>query len=48
MHMRMYACLLCILQMHDKAEEAIAEQSMADMLYLTENEGRLRLDTFSL
>lgn len=34
--------------MHDKAEEAIAEQSMADMLYLTENEGKLRLDTFSL
>ncbi|KAL2720663.1 set1/Ash2 histone methyltransferase complex subunit ASH2 isoform X4 [Vespula squamosa] len=34
--------------MHDKAEEAIAEQSMADILYLTENEGRLRLDTFSL
>ncbi|KAL6424203.1 hypothetical protein ACFW04_009807 [Cataglyphis niger] len=34
--------------MHEKAEEAIAEQSMADMLYLTENEGKLRLDTFVL
>ncbi|XP_014475699.1 PREDICTED: set1/Ash2 histone methyltransferase complex subunit ASH2 [Dinoponera quadriceps] len=34
--------------MHERAEEAIAEQSMADMLYLMENEGKLRLDTFSL
>jgi len=34
--------------MHEKAEEAIAEQSMADILYLTENEGKLRLDTFVL
>ncbi|XP_046613675.1 set1/Ash2 histone methyltransferase complex subunit ASH2 isoform X1 [Neodiprion virginianus] len=34
--------------MNDKAEEAIAEQSMADMLYLAENEGKLRLDTFSM
>lgn len=34
--------------MYDKAEEAMAEQSMADMLYLSENEGKLRLDTFSL
>lgn len=34
--------------MFDKAEEAMAEQSMADMLYLGENEGKLRLDTFSL
>ncbi|XP_043481338.1 set1/Ash2 histone methyltransferase complex subunit ASH2 [Leptopilina heterotoma] len=33
--------------MHEKAEEAIAEQSMADILYLTENEGRLRLDTYT-
>ncbi|KAK0168281.1 hypothetical protein PV327_002105 [Microctonus hyperodae] len=34
--------------MYDKAEEAMAEQSMADMLYLSENEGKLRLDTFAL
>ncbi|XP_063995208.1 set1/Ash2 histone methyltransferase complex subunit ASH2 isoform X2 [Diachasmimorpha longicaudata] len=34
--------------MCDKAEEAMAEQSMADMLYLNENEGKLRLDTYSL
>uniref|UniRef100_A0A6V7HPG1 Uncharacterized protein n=1 Tax=Bracon brevicornis TaxID=1563983 RepID=A0A6V7HPG1_9HYME len=34
--------------MFDKAEEAMAEQSMADMLYLNENEGKLRLDTYSL
>nr|CAG4644671.1 EOG090X03NS [Leptodora kindtii] len=31
--------------MHERAEEAIAEQAMADMLYLTEHEGRLRLDS---
>lgn len=29
-----------------KAEEAICEQTMADMLYLTENDGKLRLDTY--
>ncbi|XP_001605857.2 set1/Ash2 histone methyltransferase complex subunit ASH2 isoform X1 [Nasonia vitripennis] len=34
--------------MYEKAEEAIAEQSMADMLYFTENEGKLRLDNFTL
>ena len=33
--------------MYEKAEEAIAEQSMADMIYFTENEGKLRLDTFT-
>ena len=32
------------LQMHERAEESFTEQAMADMLYLTENEGRLRLD----
>lgn len=34
--------------MSEKAEEAICEQTMADMLYLTENEGKLRLDNFNL
>lgn len=34
--------------MYQKAEEAISEQTMADMLYLTENEGKLRLDSFVL
>ncbi|XP_044263008.1 set1/Ash2 histone methyltransferase complex subunit ASH2 isoform X1 [Tribolium madens] len=34
--------------MHQKAEEAICEQTMADLLYLTENEGKLRLDSFVL
>ncbi|XP_045467544.1 set1/Ash2 histone methyltransferase complex subunit ASH2 [Harmonia axyridis] len=34
--------------MHEKAEEAICEHTMADILYLTENEGKLRLDTFVL
>ncbi|XP_058798250.1 set1/Ash2 histone methyltransferase complex subunit ASH2 isoform X2 [Phymastichus coffea] len=34
--------------LYEKAEEAIAEQCMADMLYFTENEGKLRLDTFAL
>lgn len=32
--------------MHEKAEEAVSEQTVADMLYLTENEGKLRLDTY--
>lgn len=29
-----------------KAEEAICEQTLADLMYLTENEGKLRLDSF--
>lgn len=32
--------------MHEKAEDAIVEQSLADMLWLTEHDGKLRLDTF--
>ncbi|XP_073990038.1 set1/Ash2 histone methyltransferase complex subunit ash2 isoform X2 [Rhodnius prolixus] len=32
--------------MYLKAEEAICEQTVADILYLTENEGKLRLDTY--
>lgn len=31
--------------MNAKAVEAICEQTLADLMYLTENEGRLRLDT---
>uniref|UniRef100_A0A146KS09 Set1/Ash2 histone methyltransferase complex subunit ASH2 n=1 Tax=Lygus hesperus TaxID=30085 RepID=A0A146KS09_LYGHE len=34
--------------MHMKAEEAICEQTMADLMYLTENDGKLRLDTYSV
>ncbi|XP_024082819.1 set1/Ash2 histone methyltransferase complex subunit ASH2 isoform X1 [Cimex lectularius] len=34
--------------MHQKAEEAICEQTMADMLYLTENDGKLRLETYAV
>ncbi|XP_045494289.1 set1/Ash2 histone methyltransferase complex subunit ASH2 isoform X1 [Colias croceus] len=34
--------------MSEKAEEAICEQTMADLLYLTENDGKLRLDSFNL
>ncbi|XP_061710931.1 set1/Ash2 histone methyltransferase complex subunit ASH2 isoform X1 [Cydia pomonella] len=34
--------------MSEKAEEAICEQTMADLLYLTDNEGKLRLDNFNL
>ncbi|XP_076251400.1 set1/Ash2 histone methyltransferase complex subunit ash2 [Rhynchophorus ferrugineus] len=34
--------------MSEKAEEAICEQTMADVIYLTENDGRLRLDSFVL
>lgn len=33
-----------LLQMSEKAEEAISEQTMADLMYLTENDGKLRLD----
>lgn len=32
--------------MYLKSEEAISEQTMADILYLTENDGKLRLDTY--
>lgn len=34
--------------LNEKAEEAICEQTMADVIYLTENEGKLRLDSFVL
>ncbi|XP_066141049.1 set1/Ash2 histone methyltransferase complex subunit ASH2 isoform X1 [Euwallacea fornicatus] len=34
--------------MSEKGEEAICEQTMADIMFLTENEGRLRLDSFVL
>lgn len=40
--------IFIIFQMCEKAEEAICEQTMADMLYLTENEGKLRLDNFNI
>lgn len=36
------------LQMHDRVEELICEQSVADMVYFVENDGKLRLDTFNL
>ena len=36
------------LQMHERTDESMAEQAMADMLYFTENEGRLRLDSSTL
>jgi len=34
--------------MHERTDESMAEQAMADMLYFTENEGRLRLDSSAL
>lgn len=34
--------------MYDRVEELICEQSLSDLLYLTENEGRLRLDNFNI
>lgn len=37
-----------LLQMNDRVEELITEQCLADTLYLTENDGRLRLDNMSL
>lgn len=36
------------MQMSDRVEELISEQSLADMIYFTENDGKLRLDTFNL
>lgn len=36
--------LLPSFQMYERVEELICEQSLSDLLYLTENEGRLRLD----
>lgn len=32
--------------MHERAEAFICEQAMADIMYFTENDGKLRLDTF--
>lgn len=32
--------------MHEAANEAIAEQALADVIYLVENEGKLRLDAY--
>lgn len=32
------------LQMHERVENLICEQTLADMMYLTENGGMLRLD----
>ncbi|XP_060524344.1 set1/Ash2 histone methyltransferase complex subunit ASH2 isoform X2 [Cylas formicarius] len=34
--------------MAERGEEAICDQTIADVIYLTENEGRLRLDSFVL
>ncbi|XP_073818714.1 set1/Ash2 histone methyltransferase complex subunit ash2 isoform X3 [Musca autumnalis] len=34
--------------MYERVEELICEQSLSDLLYLTENEGRLRLDNFNI
>nr|CAD7399030.1 unnamed protein product [Timema cristinae] len=33
--------------MYEKAEEAICEHTLADLLYLTENDGKLRIDTLT-
>lgn len=35
-------------QMHDRVEELICEQSLADMVFFTENDGKLRLDSAAL
>nr|WAB05091.1 trithorax protein Ash2 [Colaphellus bowringi] len=34
--------------MSERGEEAICDQTLADVIYLTENEGKLRLDSFVL
>jgi Set1/Ash2 histone methyltransferase complex subunit ASH2 len=33
-------------QISEKAEEAIVEQTLADLIYLTENDGKLTLDNY--
>lgn len=33
--------------MHERCEEAMVEQTLADMTYFVENEGKLRLDVFT-
>lgn len=33
------------MQMCERVEELICEQSLADMIYFSENDGKLRLDT---
>lgn len=40
--------IVLIQQMQGRVEEMICEQTMADMMYFTENDGKLRLDTYSL
>jgi Set1/Ash2 histone methyltransferase complex subunit ASH2 len=32
--------------MNDRVEEVSAEQNMSDLMYFTENDGKLRLDTY--
>ncbi|XP_055381208.1 set1/Ash2 histone methyltransferase complex subunit ASH2 isoform X2 [Condylostylus longicornis] len=34
--------------MNDRIEQLISEQTVSDLLFLTENDGRLRLDTFNI
>lgn len=34
--------------MCERVEELISEQCLSDILYLTENDGKLRLDNFNL
>lgn len=37
-----------LLQMFDRVEELICEQSLADMVFFTENDGKLRLDAAAI
>jgi Set1/Ash2 histone methyltransferase complex subunit ASH2 len=32
--------------MHERVEEIACEQVMSDLMYFTENDGKLRLDTY--
>lgn len=34
----------CLFQMYERAEETICEQTLSDLVFLTENEGKLKLD----
>lgn len=36
------------MQMHERVDDLICEQSLADLMYLTENGGKLRLDNYPM
>lgn len=33
--------------MHERVDELMCEQTLSDMMFLTENDGKLRLDSYA-